>query len=138
MKWVCMWHLAFLNFWSSNILTFVPIRPTKANQLFLRSGVDHFTSYLVPRVLLKKGWDFLILSVFVKFIYCEKATKFCKISTADLNVTTKDKSMVEISQKLVAFSEYMNLKYWTSCHEPFFRHILSKDLYSFRFRDEIR
>ena len=44
----------------------------------------------------------------VKFIYSEKATKFCEISTVDLTVTTQDKSTVEIWQKFVAFSEYMN------------------------------
>jgi hypothetical protein len=31
----------------------------------------------------------------LKFIYSEKAINFCEISTADLNVTTKDKSTVE-------------------------------------------
>ena len=35
----------------------------------------------------------------VKFIYTEKATKFCEISTVDLTVTTWDKSTVEITQK---------------------------------------
>ena len=45
---------------------------------------------------------------YVKFIYFEKATKFCKISTVALTATTEDKSTVEISQKFVAFSEYMN------------------------------
>ena len=40
-------------------------------------------------------------------MYSEKATKFCKISTVDLTVTTSDKSKVEILQKFVAFSEYM-------------------------------
>ena len=45
---------------------------------------------------------------YLKFIYSEKATNFCKISTIDLTVTTYDKSTVEISQKFVAFSEYMN------------------------------
>ena len=44
----------------------------------------------------------------VKFIYSEKATKFWEISTADLTVTTQDKSTVEISQKILAFLEYMN------------------------------
>ena len=38
----------------------------------------------------------------VKFIYSEKATNFCEISTVDLTVTTLDKSMVEILQKFVA------------------------------------
>ena len=46
----------------------------------------------------------------LKFIYPEKATRFCKISTVDLTGTTQDKSMVEISQNFVAFSEYMNFK----------------------------
>ena len=35
----------------------------------------------------------------VKFIYFEKATKFCEISTVDLTVTTQDKSKVVKSQK---------------------------------------
>ena len=48
------------------------------------------------------------LDLRVKFIYSEKATKFCEISTVDLTITTYDKSTVEISQKFVAFSEYMN------------------------------
>ena len=46
----------------------------------------------------------------LKFIYSEKATKFCEISTVDLTVTTLDKSMVEILQQFVAFSEYMKFK----------------------------
>ena len=46
----------------------------------------------------------------LKFKYSENATKFCKISTVDLTVATLDKSTVEISQKFVAFSEYMNFK----------------------------
>ena len=48
------------------------------------------------------------LSILLKFIYCEKATKFCKLSVVDLTGTTKDKSTVEIFQNFVAFSEYMN------------------------------
>ena len=46
----------------------------------------------------------------IKFIFPEKATKFCEISSVDLTVTTLDKSTVEILQKFVAFSEYMNFK----------------------------
>ena len=45
---------------------------------------------------------------FLKFIYSEKATKFCKISTVDLTGTIKDKSTVEILQNFVALTEYMN------------------------------
>ena len=40
-------------------------------------------------------------------MYSKKVTIFCKISTVDLTTTTEDKFMVEISQKFVAFSEYM-------------------------------
>ena len=43
--------------------------------------------------------------MYVKFIYSEKATKFCEIFTLLLSVV---KSKVKISQNFVAFSEYMN------------------------------
>ena len=46
----------------------------------------------------------------LKFIYSEKATKFCEISTLLLSACTVDKSKVEISQNFVAFSEYTNFK----------------------------
>ena len=58
--------------------------------------------------------DFIYLIVewmnflFLKFIYSEKASKFCKISTLLLTGTAKDKSKVKILQNFVAFSEYMN------------------------------
>ena len=41
-------------------------------------------------------------------MYSEKATIFCKISTLDLSLVVTVKSTVEILQKIVAFSEYMN------------------------------
>ena len=44
----------------------------------------------------------------LKFIYSEKATKFCEIFTLLLTGTTQDKSKVKISQNFVTFSEYMN------------------------------
>ena len=45
----------------------------------------------------------------IKFIYSEKATKFCEVSTVDLTAnTTQDKSTLGISQKILAFSDYMN------------------------------
>ena len=44
----------------------------------------------------------------IKFIYFEKATNFCEISTVDLSYVVTVKSTVEISQNFVAFSEYMN------------------------------
>ena len=45
---------------------------------------------------------------FLKFIYSEKATNFCEISTVDLSYVVMVKSTVEISQNFVAFLEYMN------------------------------
>ena len=44
----------------------------------------------------------------VKFIYSEKATKFCKISKLLLSYVVPVKSKVEILQNFVAFSECMN------------------------------
>ena len=46
--------------------------------------------------------------LFIKFIFFEKATKFCKISTLLLSYLVTVKSKVKISQNFVAFSEYMN------------------------------
>ena len=43
---------------------------------------------------------------YVKFIYSEKATKFCEILLLSYVVPVKNK--VKISQNFVAFSEYMN------------------------------
>ena len=44
----------------------------------------------------------------LKFIYSEKATTFCEISTLLLSYVVPVKSKVEILQYFVAFSEYMN------------------------------
>ena len=46
----------------------------------------------------------------LKFIYSEKATKFCVIFTLILTTVHTIKSKVKILQKFVAFSEYMNFK----------------------------
>ena len=48
------------------------------------------------------------LFLLVNFIYSEKATKFCEISTLLLSYVVAVKSKSEISQNFVAFSEYMN------------------------------
>ena len=45
--------------------------------------------------------------IVVKFIYFEKATPFCEISTVALSYVVPVKSTVEISQNFVAFPEYM-------------------------------
>ena len=44
----------------------------------------------------------------VKFIYSEKATKFCEIFPLILSYVVPVKSKGKISQNFVAFSEYMN------------------------------
>jgi hypothetical protein len=46
---------------------------------------------------------FIKISYIVKFIYSEKATKFCKISTLHLTAVLTVKSKVEILQNFVAF-----------------------------------
>ena len=46
----------------------------------------------------------------VKFIYSEKATKFCEIFPLLLTVCTVVKSKGKVSQNHVAFSEYMNFE----------------------------
>ena len=46
----------------------------------------------------------------IKFIYSEKATKFCEIFPLLLTVCTVVKSKGKFSQNFVAFSEYMNFK----------------------------
>ena len=46
--------------------------------------------------------------LFLKFIYSEKATKFCEIITLLLSYVVLVKSKVNISQNFLAFSEYMN------------------------------
>ena len=53
----------------------------------------------------RKGMDREFL---LKFIYSEKARKFCEIPTLLLSVCTIDKSKVEILQNFVSFSEYTN------------------------------
>ena len=53
----------------------------------------------------------MIQDTIVKFIYSEKASKFCKIFTLLLSYEMAVKSMVKILQNFVAFSEYMNFTY---------------------------
>ena len=51
----------------------------------------------------------------LKFIYSERATKFCIISALDLTVLHTATSKVEISQNFVAFSKYMNFNILKIC-----------------------
>ena len=79
-------------------------------------------------------WEFetAIVTFFLKFIYSEKATKFCEISTLILSTGHTDKSKVEILQNFVAFSEYMNFK-----KKEDKMHTLIKSVSSFFFLREI-
>ena len=58
--------------------------------------------------------------VCLKFIYSEKATKFCEIFPLLLTVCNVVKSKGKFSQNFVAFSEYMNFnisRYILICQE---------------------
>ena len=71
------------------------------------------SSYELKLNVMNVSWKSFCHSIYirtVKFIYSEKATNFCKISTLLLYVCTVDKSKVEISQNFVAFSEYTNFR----------------------------
>ena len=59
-------------------------------------------------------WNSLTFFVRVKFIYSEKATSFCEISTLDLSYVVTVKSTVEILQNFEAFSEHMNFNIYTT------------------------
>ena len=50
----------------------------------------------------------LLATLDIKFIYSEKATKFCEIFTLLLSYVVAVKSKVKILQNFVAFSEYIN------------------------------
>ena len=62
-----------------------------------------------------KSIDNLTVLIFtvIKFIYSEKATKFCEISAVNLSYVVMVKSTMEISQYFVAFSvhcKYLNAR----------------------------
>ena len=61
-----------------------------------------------------------MLPLILKLLYSEKATKVCKISTLLLTECTVVKSKVKISQKFVAFSEYVNFKKFAEIRLPWF------------------
>jgi hypothetical protein len=71
---------------------------------YLLPKTNKIISYFYCRYVLSS----IFLSILIKFIYSEKTTKFCKISTVDLTYLVPVKSTAEISQHFVAFSEYMN------------------------------
>ena len=53
------------------------------------------------------GKSTVVKQMKVKFIYFERATKFCEISTLILSHVVPVKSKVEISQNFVAYSQYI-------------------------------
>ena len=53
-------------------------------------------------------WFLCPQGTLLKFIYSEKATKFCEIFTLLLTTVNTVKSKVKILQDFVDFSEYMN------------------------------
>ena len=75
------------------------------NVLFILSQFLLRKKYELKESIMKNADKFM-----VKFIYSEKATKFCKISILLLSYVVPVKSKEEISQNFVAFSEYMNFK----------------------------
>ena len=56
----------------------------------------------------------------IKFIDSKKATNFGEISPVNLSFVVSVKSTVEISQKFVAFSEYMNFTFLHNRFEKIF------------------
>ena len=77
----------------------------KQPRLFFTSQIKSVCFYLI---ILSMEHRIIDIYSILKFIYFEKVTKFCEISTLLLSVCTVDKSKVEISQYFVAFSEYTN------------------------------
>jgi hypothetical protein len=74
---------------------------TKVNHL--SCPICQFTSQIVNKLALVNNFEttkeFLITkfdSIIIKFIYSEKATKFCRISNVDLSYVVMVKSTVEI------------------------------------------
>ena len=55
----------------------------------------------------------------LKFIYSEKAAKFCEIFTLLLSYVVPVKSKVKISQNFVAFSECMNFTKYFLNKKPY-------------------
>ena len=105
--------------------------PYKLRSKYLWSHIWIFT-LLIPRknfCNLYLEWKYL-----VKFIYSEKATKFCEISTLLLSECTVGKSKLEPSQNFVAFSEYKNFIEFNLVMYMILKCNLIKDMKSFWFQ----
>ena len=71
----------------------------------------NYCNIKVQFITFKKWWSSCtnaLSFLLIKFLYSEKATKFWEISTVDFSYVVPVKSTVEISQNVLAFSEYMN------------------------------
>ena len=105
-----IWYVA-LDFETKGVNISIILLTESIHQFQNRSSEFWFIKFAVSfnlvkeRTLLHKSER-----VQIKSIYSEKVTQFREISTVDLTITTQDKSTVEISQKFVAFLEYMNFK----------------------------
>ena len=73
---------------------------------FLRNYLNHWRLTLL--ILLCAITSLDEIRAYLKFVYSEKATKFCEIFTLLLSTVHTDKSKVEILQNFVTFSEYLN------------------------------
>ena len=121
-RYVLLWSDQFEEFLILVVGGFLPFGPTVRGRRrqpahpprsakkfpFMQGAVHKWRHYLIRGKAPK--WNKNLWSMLVKFIYSEKVTKFCEISTLDLSYVLPVKSMVEISQNFVAFSEYMNFK----------------------------
>ena len=83
-----------------------PYRPRLESERDLANFPPEFTDEPV-QLTPDDQYGFLFL-FFIKFIYSEKATNFCEISTIDLSYVVTVKSTMEILQKFLALSEFMN------------------------------
>ena len=79
-------------------------------QKFLKGKSFFYHSLSLTTSVSGLGFPQFLKKAYVKFIYSDNHTKFCKISTLLLTGTTQDKGKLEISQNFVAFSEYMNFR----------------------------
>ena len=86
----------------------LPIIPISLGNRAGGSGWAVWTFYSFNSLKKKKYLSTMLDYWHLKFIYSEKATKFCEIFPLILTVCTVVKIKGKISQNFAAFSEYMN------------------------------
>ena len=89
--------------WSTSLILYI-------HRVHKRRLMRRLTEAFDERDILKAGRNIVaaIWDAQVKFIYSEKATKFCEIFALLLSYVVPVKSKLKILQNFVAFSEYMN------------------------------